>query len=269
LPCRGPQKADMKRHLISFTAVLALALCAQAVEKAHAEPSTQELSSLYADYLAGSYAQQIEDRAAKQKYFTRAFLNQPEDIRIGRGAMVSAIEAGDMKAAVDLAEKVRKTNKSEPMARAILGIDAFRRGRDSRAVKYFSERSSDVTMTILTQLVRGWVEVDKKDYKAARATFSSLEVGQYFDSYLELQLAKIDGLQGETEAALERLDTVDALGVASIESLLTRTHILNDAARTDEAIKGLEEVLADNEGLSIGPVAFYLDRLKALHETDL
>lgn len=253
----------MKRHLISFTAVLALALCAQGVEKAHAEPSAQELSSLYAYYLAGSYAQQIQDRAAKQKYFTRAFLNQPEDIRIGRRAMVSAIEMGDMSAAVDLAEKVRKTNKSESMARAILGVDAFRRGRDSRALKYFSGRSNDVTMTILTQLVKGWVEVDKKDYKAARETFSSLEAGQYFENYIELQLAKVDGLQGETEAALERLDAVDELGVASIESLLTRTHILEDAGRTDEAIKGLEDVLADNEGLSIGPVSSYLDRLKA------
>jgi len=60
--------------------------------------------------------------------------------------MVSAIEMGDMEAAVDLAEKVRKVNASEPMARAILGVDAFRRGRDSRALKYFSGRSSDITM---------------------------------------------------------------------------------------------------------------------------
>lgn len=253
----------MKRQLISLTCATVIALSFQVAPNAHASATTQELSSLYGDYLAGSYAQQIQDRAAQQKYFTNAFLSQPEDIRIGRRAIVSAIEMGDMDAAVKLAEKVRKADKTEPMARAVLGVDAFRRGRDSRAIKYFSGKSNDLTMTILMQLVRGWVEVDQKDYKSARATFASLEAGAYFQNYAELQLAKIDGLEGETEAALERLLAVDDAGVSGVETLLVRSQILAAAGRNDEAITGLEEILVDNEGLSIGPVGYYLERLKA------
>lgn len=253
----------MKRRLISLTFAAVLALSCQSMDEAYAAPDTQELSELYGDFLAGSYAQKIQDRASQQKYFTNAFLSQPDDIRIGRRAIVSALETGDMDGAIKLSERVLKSDKTEPLARAVLGIDAFRRGRENRALKYFSGRSSDVTMTILMQLVRGWTEVEKRDYKAARATFASLEAGSYFETYIELQLAKIDGLQGETDAALERLDAVDEEGVSGVEALLTRVRILSAADRADEAIVALEEILADNEGLSIGPVGYYLKRLKA------
>ena len=253
----------MKRHLFSLTFAALLALSCQSANEAYAAPKTQELSTLYADYLAGSYAQKIEDRAAQQKYFTRAFLSQPKDTRIGRRAIVSAIETGDMAAAVKLAERVIKADKTEPLARAVLGTNAFNKGRNNRALKYFSSRSSDATMTILMQLIRGWAEIDDKDYKAARASFANLEAGPYFDHYAELQLAKIDALQGETDAALERLDALEDTGVAPEETILTRVRVLAAADRDDEAVTFLEEILANNERFTIGPVGQYLERLKA------
>ena len=252
----------MKRRLITLTFAAVFALSCQSANEAYAAPKTKDLSALYGDYLAGSYAQHIDDRESQQKYFTRAFLSQPKDIRIGRRAIVSALETGDMASAVKLSGRVLKADKSEPMARAVLGVDAFRLGRKKRALKYFSGRSNDVTMTILMKLVQGWVEVEDKDYEAARESFADLEGGLYFDHYAELQLAKLDGLQGETDAALERLDAVSEAGISGVEALLTRARILSAADRSDEAIAALEEILIDNEGLSIGPVGQYLARLK-------
>ena len=252
----------MKRRLITLTFAAVFALSCQSANEAYAAPKTKDLSALYGDYLAGSYAQHIDDRESQQKYFTRAFLSQPKDIRIGRRAIVSALETGDMASAVKLSGRVLKADKSEPMARAVLGVDAFRLGRKKRALKYFSGRSNDVTMTILMKLVQGWVEVEDKDYEAARESFANLEGGLYFDHYAELQLAKLDGLQGETDAALERLDAVSEAGISGVEALLTRARILSAADRSDEAIAALEEILIDNEGLSIGPVGQYLARLK-------
>ena len=111
----------MKRRLITLTFAAVLALSCQSANEAYAAPKTQDLSALYGDYLAGSYAQHIDDRASQQKYFTRAFLSQPKDIRIGRRAIVSAIETGDMASAVKLSGRVLKADKSEPLARAVLG----------------------------------------------------------------------------------------------------------------------------------------------------
>jgi tetratricopeptide (TPR) repeat protein len=254
----------MKRHLISLTLAAVLALSCQSSDEAYAAPETPALSSLYGDYLAGSYAQQLQDRSAQQKYFTNAFLSQPDDVRIGRRAIISAIETGDMAAAVKLADQVRKASEYEPLARAVLGVDAFRRGKENTALKFLSGRTEDKTSLIIMQLVRGWVEAEEKDYDAARETFSTISGDYgYFEAYSELQLAKIDGLAGETDAALERLDAVDEAGVSVVESLLTRVRILAAADRKDEAISELKEILVDNEGLSIGPVGAYLENLEA------
>jgi len=113
------QKVVMKRHLISLALAAVLALSCQSSEQAHASPDTNGLSALYGDYLAGTYAQEILDRDAQQKHFTNAFLNRPDDVRIGRRAIVSAIETGDMAAAVKLADKIRKNNEFEPLGRAV------------------------------------------------------------------------------------------------------------------------------------------------------
>jgi len=254
----------MKSRLISIAITAVLAVSCQSTDEAYAAPEKQEISKLYADYLSGSYAHQIKDRNARQKFFTEAFQLRPSDVRIGHRALISAIEQGDMSASVDLAHRLIKADKTEPLARAVLGVDAYRRGRESRALKYLSGKTNDKTTLILMQLVRGWVEVEDKDYDAARETFATLSGDyKYFETYAELQLAKIDALQGDTEEALERLDAVDQTGISSVESLLTRVRILDKAGRQDEAIKELEDILVDNERLSNGPVGHHLETLQA------
>jgi len=254
----------MKRHLISLTLAAVLALSCQSADEAYAAPETQELASIYADYLAGSYAHHIRDRRAKKDFFTKAYLSQPSDTAIGRLAVKSAIAAGDMASAVTLSQRLLKSDKTNSIARAVLGVDAFRRGRESRALKYLSGQSDDKPNLILMQLVRGWTEVQDKDYDAARETFANLSAAHsYFEVYGELQMAKVDGLVGDTEEALERLDAVDEKGVAGVESLLTRVRILDNVGRQDEAITAIEEILTDNDGLSVGPVGLYLKNLKA------
>jgi len=258
------QKADMKSRLISLTLAALMVLSCQSSEDAFAAPKNQDLSTLYGDFLVGSYAHHIQDRTARQSYFAKAFETKPSDVRLGRRAMTSAIEVGDMAAAVKLAEKVRKVNKAEPLARAVLGVDAFRRGRKKTALKFLAHDSNDNTSLILMQLVQGWVEVEKQDYDAATKTFEELaEDYQYFEAFSELQLAKVEALKGDTEAALKHLDRVDEFGVSGVESLLTRSRILDVAGRQDEAITELEEILVKNEGLSVGPIGAYLKRLEA------
>ena len=104
--------------------------------------------AILGEYLAGSYANYLEDKTARSEYYSRAFYHADDDVRLGRLAMVSAIETGDMELALVLARKVLKTNKKESMARALLGVEAYKAGRNSRAEKYFDGQSLDITMSL-------------------------------------------------------------------------------------------------------------------------
>ena len=181
------QKAVMKLRLMSIAAAALFVLSCQAGDDAVAAPKrgdVPEISTLYGDYLAASYAHEIDDAEARQKYFTRAYEQSPNDTRIGRRAMVAAIEMGDMDAAVDIAEDVYDADKTESLARAVLGVNAFRKGRNDRAAKYFSGPTDDLTMTILMQLVRGWIEVDEDELVDAAERFTALGGGDYFSAFV-------------------------------------------------------------------------------------
>jgi len=266
----------MKFLSLPLALLTATALTFGAAQTASAE-DVSDLSSLYGDYLAASYADEIDDMAARQDYFAKAFDTAPDDIRIGRRAIVSAIETGDMQSAVKLAARVNKQNKTEVMARGVLGLDAFRKGRNKRALKYFSGTSNDVTMTIMMQLTNGWIEADQRNYDEARARFESMEsadffkvfgvrqskeAAKYFRAFGMLQSAKVDAIEGKYEDAEAKLDAVEAAGISGVEAVLTRARLLAKQGKTDEALLKLTEVLEDNEGLAGGPVGDYKTRLE-------
>ena len=224
--------------------------------------SVSELGSLFGDYLAASYADEIDDMEARQSYFAKAFEAAPKDIRLGRRAIVAAIENGDMNAAIKHAESVYKLNKNEAMARGVLGVNAYLKGRESRALKYFEGSSDDVTMVILMRLVKGWIEVDRGDFDAARDIFDGLEGAAYFTGFGKLQSAKVDIFDGKYDDAETKLDEVDASRASGVDAVLMRTHLLVEQGKSDDALAKLNEVLEDNERLSISPVADYKTRLE-------
>ena len=247
-----------QKHFLASLAAIGFSLGHVSIAQAD---SVTELGSLYGDYLAASYADEIDNMEARQSYFAKAFETAPKDIRLGRRAIVAAIENGDMDAAIKYAERVYKLNKNEAMARGVLGVNAYLKGRDSRALKYFEGSSDDITMVILMRLVKGWIEVDRGDFDAARDIFNRLEGAPYFTDLGKLQSAKVDVLDGKFDNAEAKLDEVDASGVAGVEAILTRTQLLVEQNKTEEALSRLVEVLEDNERLSISPVADYKTRL--------
>ena len=249
----------LRSHFLVSLASLALGI--GGASAAHAD-NVSELGSLFGDYLAASYADEIDDMAARQSYFGKAFDAAPDDVRLGRRAIVSAIETGDMAAAVKHSERVYKLNKTESMARGVLGVNAFIKGREKRALSYFEGPTDDVTMVILMRLVKGWIEVDRKNYDEAREIFEGLEGASYFKNYGTLQSAKVDILEGKYDMASSKMDIVEESGIASVEAVLTRTQLFVAQGQNTEALENLGEVLEDNEGLTIGPVGDYQTRLE-------
>ena len=68
------------------------------------EPSAE--GKLFGEYLAGSYANYLEDSGARSEYYSRAFARAEDDIPLGRRAMSSALTAGDITLARTLATEI-------------------------------------------------------------------------------------------------------------------------------------------------------------------
>lgn len=225
------------------------------------EPSAE--GKLFGEYLAGSYANYLEDSDARSDYYSRAFARAEDDIPLGRRAMTSALTAGDMNLARTLAIEINQKDPKEPMALMLLGEKAFKQGRNKQAQDLFNPATGDLTMGIAMGLMEGWSYVAANDLEKARETFRSVGGGAYFQNLADLQIAKAEALQGNNEAAKAAFKVAEENGQSAIETRLAKARFLHSIGEKDLALEELEAFSKQNGTFESGPVAAYIAALKS------
>jgi len=257
------------RFLITACAAVILTACQTAGTAGYTgdEPSSE--GKLFGEYLAGSYANYLEDSGARSNYYSRAFARADNDVELGRRAMSSALTAGNIDLARSLAIEVNKKDDKEQMALMLLGAKAFKQGRHKQAQNIFNPETSDLTMGIAMGLMEGWSYVATDDMEKARETFKAmgarakaLRGGLYPQSLGELQIAKAEALKGNAVAAKEAFKIAEENGQSAIETRLSKARFLHSIGENDLALEELEAFSKQNGGFETGPVAAYIAALK-------
>ena len=251
----------MKLKAILLAAALAVVPASASFGKESV--ADDDRARLLGDYLAGSYARYINDPKSQSRYFQDAFAIAPDDIRLGRLALYSALFSNDTKLATKTAEKLYKRDKTESMARAVLSVEAFSRGRSSRVKKYATDPTRDPTMGPVMQILLGWNAVDEGKTDAARKIFSNIGGAAYFGYLGQLQLAKLEAREGNAEAAIKAFDAVEEAGIGSLEYSLARARFDVRRGKPELARERLQALVNDNAVSELGPVGDYLARLDA------
>lgn len=224
--------------------------------------TTSPEGKLFGEYLVGSYANEIDDVQVRSDYYSRAYARLETDVPLGRRALTSAIAAGDLKLATNLAKQVEEQDPTEPMARAFLGANAFSKGRHKTAEAYFETSTADLTAQILINLMRGWNDVSRGESERAKTIFTNIGGGGYFSLLGELQVANLEAANGNLDAAKDAYAKVEAASLSPIETALSKTRALYVAGDIDGALAYLETFTADNGPFETGPIRQYTDLLK-------
>ena len=243
----------------------ALALCLSACSTSHvsdADYTTPE-GQLFGEYLAGTYANEIDDAEARTDYYTKAFSRLQGDTALGRRAITAALQSGDLELARKHARNVINQDAQAPVARAVLGTHAFANGNYAQTEKYLGGTTGDPSMRMIMQLVQGWSEAAQGNYDAADELFGGLQSWSYFQFFGELQQGKLYALQGRTDDAVEKFTEVASLGLAPVETAMSQARALSHAGRMDEALEGLKALSDANGGVEIGPIAWAIAELEA------
>ena len=250
------------RFLITACAAVILTACQTAGTASYQgdEPSSE--GKLFGEYLAGSYANYLEDSDARSSYYSRAFARAEDDIPLGRRAMSSALTAGDINLARTLAIEINQKDKKEPMALMLLGEKALKQGRHKQAQELFNPDTGDLTMGIAMGLMEGWSYVAENDMQKARETFKNVGGGAYFQNLADLQIAKAEALKGNVEDAKTAFKLAEENGQSAIETRLAKARFLHSIGENDLALKELEAFSKQNGTFETGPIAFYIAALK-------
>lgn len=223
---------------------------------------TPDDAGLLGDYLAGTYANFLEDTAAQSGFFIKAFEADPTDIRLGRRAVTATLRAGDFSKATDIAKKVYKIDNTEAMARVMLGIEAFSKGRHKVAKKYLKNQSADITMGTVLLLAQGWNDFALGDEDKAKELFELQAFRPYFGELSKLQIANIESLTGETDVANTLFEALKETSQSTVETALATARHYANTDQNDKAIERLKSYI-DESGLESGPLKIYLEDLEA------
>jgi tetratricopeptide (TPR) repeat protein len=187
---------------------LAAILTAAPIELSAQAPSPHDLSGLTAagSYLAARHAGQMRDAQAAADYYRAALKLDPKNNELRDRAFLSLLVAGDIDEAVTFADRIIRTDKSDRIARLVLGVHALKQKHYITARRELAQSVrgpiTDLTATLLT----AWSDYGAHDTKSAVAAIDRLTGPDWYQIFKDLHAGMIYDLAGDKKEAGKRLE---------------------------------------------------------------
>lgn len=194
-------------------------------------------------YLAARLAAARNDYAPAARYFRQAVRNDPADLFLQDGALVSLVSAGEMGDAVALSDNLAHSNKATELAGLIARVEMARKGDWAGVLRSLDERPSTADGAagpLLDGMIRAWAQLGAGRAGDAFATLEHLSKTRGAGGIAQYQLALAKASVGDYEAAEKALRLPEASG--HLGGITARVEVLSQLERNDEAIKVLDAV---------------------------
>jgi tetratricopeptide (TPR) repeat protein len=171
-------------------------------------PSKSDLKSLTTSgsYLAARHASVERDAASAAAFYRSALRTDPKNNELLDRAFISSLADGDIDEAVKLADRILIQDKSNRVARLVVGV------RDLKLKKYASAQINinqsirgPITDLVAT-LLSGWASYGAGDSKAAVANIDKLTGPEWYPIFKDLHAGMILELAGKDKDAGARFE---------------------------------------------------------------
>jgi tetratricopeptide (TPR) repeat protein len=171
-------------------------------------PTSHDLKSLTmsGSYLAARHASVERDASSAATFYRSALRTDPKNNELLDRAFISSLADGDIDEAVKLADRILLIDKSNRVARLVVGV------RDLKAKKYASAQANvnqsirgPITDLVAT-LLSGWASYGAGDSKTAVANIDKLTGPEWYPIFKDLHSGMILELAGKEKDAGTRLE---------------------------------------------------------------
>jgi tetratricopeptide (TPR) repeat protein len=171
-------------------------------------PTSHDLKALTmsGSYLAARHASVERDASSAATFYRSALRTDPKNNELLDRAFISSLADGDIEEAVKLADRILTIDKSNRVARLVVGV------RDLKAKKYASAQLNinqsirgPITDLVAT-LLSGWSSYGAGDAKTAVANIDKLTGPEWYPIFKDLHSGMILELAGKEKDAGTRLE---------------------------------------------------------------
>jgi len=205
-------------------------------------PTTQELArvSLSGIYLAARHAGLERDIGAAAAYYRAALRADPKNSELLERAFLSIVADGDVDEAVKLAERLVQVDRTNRIARLVLGVRAIKQKQYQAAKTHLAQSVrgpiADLTATLLT----GWTLYGAGDTKGAIDGIDRLTGPDWYNIFKDLHAGLILDVANNKKEAGKRLERANKLDQGALRAVEAYARWTSRNVGKPEALKIVE-----------------------------
>src|SRR5580692_7600655 len=205
---------QFNRSTIAAIALLALPVTAVAQTPDHPAdnsaqfPSTHDLKMLTTSgsYLAARHASVERDAASAATFYRSALRTDPKNNELMDRAFISSLADGDIDEAVKLADRILAVDKSNRVARLVIGVRDLKLKKYPSAQLNINQSIRGPITDLVATLLSGWASYGAGDTKTAVANIDKLTGPEWYPLFKDLHSGMILELAGKDKDAGTRFE---------------------------------------------------------------
>jgi tetratricopeptide (TPR) repeat protein len=171
-------------------------------------PSRNDLKSLTTSgsYLAARHANVERDANSAAAFYRSALRTDPKNNELLDRAFISSVADGDIDEAVKLAERILTVDKSNRVARLVVGVQDLKLKKYAAAQLNINQSIRGPITDLVATLLSGWASYGAGDAKAAVANIDKLAGPEWYPIFKDLHTGMILELAGKEKDAGTRFE---------------------------------------------------------------
>jgi tetratricopeptide (TPR) repeat protein len=171
-------------------------------------PSSRDLRSLTmsGSYLAARHASVERDAASAATFYRSALRTDPKNNELLDRAFISSLADGDIDEAVKLADRILTMDKSNRVARLVVGVRDLKQKKYATAQLNINQSIRGPITDLVATLLSGWASYGAGDTKLAVANIDKLTGPEWYPIFKDLHSGMILELAGKEKDAGTRFE---------------------------------------------------------------
>ncbi|MGJ5022821.1 tetratricopeptide repeat protein [Bradyrhizobium oligotrophicum] len=212
-------------------------------------PTSVDLKSLTTSgsYLAARHASVERDAASAAAFYRSALRTDPKNNELLDRAFISSVADGDIDEAVKLAERVLAVDKSNRIARLVVGVQDIKQKKYAAAQTNINQSVRGPITDLVATLLSAWAAAGAGDSKTAVANIDKLTGPEWYPLFKDLHAGMILELAGKEKDAGTRFERAYKLDDSMLRITEAYAHWLSrnkDAAAATAIYEAFDKKLA-------------------------
>ncbi len=224
--------------------LLPAALSAQGQRQQRSQQPTQsELARVTpsGNYLAARHAAVQRDAAAAAAYYRAALRTDPRNGELLERAFLSVLADGDVDEAVRLAERIIQLDRSDRVARLVLGVRAIKLKQYTAARQHLLQSIRGPITDLAATLLTAWSMQGAGETRSAIDTIDKLQGAEWYSLFKDMHAGMIYDLAGNRKEAGKRYERAYKLDNSALRLVQAYASWLSRNGNRDEAIRVLDQ----------------------------